>query len=99
LTRIGYYKFVRVVGKGSFGKVLLAIHKLTGCKVAIKVLEKSYLSVSHRKRRVFQEIYILKKVRHPNVTRLYEVFESINHLLIVMEYADSGDALALIKNR
>lgn len=97
LTKVGHYKFVRVLGKGSYGKVLLALHKLTGCQVAIKVLEKSYLCLSHRKKRVFQEIYILKKLRHTNFTRLFEVFESRNHLLIVMEYANSGDALALIK--
>ena len=65
--------------------------------VAIKVLDKSYLKEKHRKRRVFQEIYILKKLRHNNITRLLEVFEAKNHLMIVMEYADSGDALALSK--
>jgi serine/threonine protein kinase len=53
----------------------------------------------HRKRRVFQEIYILKKLRHNNVTRLLEVFEAKNHLMIVLEYASAGDALALSKTK
>jgi serine/threonine protein kinase len=53
LTKVGHYKFIKVIGKGSFGKVLLALHKLTGREVAIKVLEKSYLKEEHRKRRVF----------------------------------------------
>lgn len=51
------------------------------------------------KRKVFQEVYLLKKIRHSNVIRLLEVFESQKHLLIVMEYAGGGDLLKLIKQR
>lgn len=32
------YQFVRTLGDGSFGKVKLGIHLLTGEKVAIKIL-------------------------------------------------------------
>ena len=51
------------------------------------------------KRKVFQEVYLLKKIKHSNVIRLLEVFESQKHLLIVMEYAGGGDLLRLIKRR
>ena len=49
------------------------------------------------KRKVFQEVYLLKKIKHSNVIRLLEVFESSKHLLMVMEYAGGGDLLKLIK--
>lgn len=39
-TTLWYYKFVQLVGKGAFGKVTLAIHRLTGKQVAIKTIEK-----------------------------------------------------------
>jgi serine/threonine protein kinase len=42
-------------------------------------------------------VYILKKIRHSNIIRLLEVFESSKHLLMVMEYADGGDLLHFIK--
>lgn len=29
-TTLDYYKFVKLIGKGAFGKVTLGIHKLTG---------------------------------------------------------------------
>jgi hypothetical protein len=29
-TSLEYYKFVKLIGKGAFGKVTLGIHKLTG---------------------------------------------------------------------
>ena len=51
------------------------------------------------RRKVFQEVYILKKIRHSNIIRLFEVFESSNHLLMVMEYAGRGDLLQYVKNK
>lgn len=38
---IGNYVLARNLGEGTFGKVKLGIHSLTGEKVAVKVLEKS----------------------------------------------------------
>ena len=40
-----------------------------------------------------QEVYILRKIRHSNIIRLYEVFESEKNFLMVMEYASGGDLL------
>lgn len=34
-----FYKFVKKIGNGAFGQVYLAIHKLTGKYVAIKMIE------------------------------------------------------------
>lgn len=44
-------------------------------------------------------MYILKKIRHSNIIRLLEVFESPKHLLMVMEYAGGGDLLQYVKSR
>jgi len=51
------------------------------------------------RRKVFQEVYLLKKIKHSNVIRLLEVFESSKHLLMVMEFAGGGDLLQLIKRK
>lgn len=98
-TSIDMYKIVKMIGKGAFGKVMLAVHRFTGKNVAIKSIEKSYMKDEFSRRKVFQEVYILKKIRHSNVIRLYEVFESNNHLFMVMEYANKGDLLQYVKNR
>jgi 5'-AMP-activated protein kinase catalytic alpha subunit len=34
------YEFIKTIGDGSFGKVKLGVHKLTGEQVAIKILWK-----------------------------------------------------------
>lgn len=51
-TTLEYYKFVKLVGKGAFGKVTLGIHKLTGKKVAIKTIEKSYMKDEFSRKKV-----------------------------------------------
>lgn len=103
-TTLDFYKFVKVrihfisnslqlIGKGAFGKVTLGIHKLTGKYVAIKAIDKNYMKDEFSKKKVFQEVFILKKIRHSNIIRLLEVFESPKHFLMVMEYAGGGDLL------
>ncbi len=61
-TSLDNYKFLKLIGKGAFGKVTLAVHKLTGKKVAIKTIEKSYMKDEFSRKKVFQEVYILKKI-------------------------------------
>jgi len=99
ITTLDYYKFMKLIGKGAFGKVTLGIHKLTGKQVAIKTVDKSLMKDDYQKKKVMQEVHLLKKVRHTNVIRLLEVFESPKHLLMVMEYAGGGDLLQYVKKR
>lgn len=75
----------------------LGLHKLTGKYVAIKTIDKECLKDDFSKKKVLREIYILKKIKHINVIRLLEVFESTKHVLIVTEYAGGGDLLNYIK--
>ena len=77
----------------------LGIHKLTGKHVAIKAIDKNYMKDDFSKKKVFQEVFILKKIRHSNIIRLLEVFESPKHFLMVMEYAGGGDLLQYVKQR
>ena len=98
-TSLEYYEFVELIGKGAFGQVTLGIHKLTGRYVAVKAINKSYMQDTYSKQKVMQEVYILKKIRHSNIIRLFEVFQSPKHFLLVMEYADGGDLLQYVKKR
>lgn len=61
------------MGQGTFGKVRMGTHKLTGENVAIKILEKDKIQDASDVERVTREIHILKVVRHPNIIQLYEV--------------------------
>lgn len=70
---IGDYNISKTIGEGTFGKVKLGIHKMTGEKVAIKILEKNRIIDVADIERVSREIHILKLIRHPNIIQLYEV--------------------------
>ena len=90
----------KVIGKGAFGKVYRGTHILTGEPVAMKMIKKTYLQKSeHAKRKVFQEIYILRKIRHPYVVQLFEVFETSKCIVLVMEYCAGGDLLHFIRGK
>lgn len=52
-TSLEFYKFIKLIGKGAFGKVTLGIHKLTGKYVAIKTIDKSYMKDEYSRRKVF----------------------------------------------
>lgn len=81
----------KTIGQGTFGKVRLGTHTLTGEKVAIKILEKEKIADKADVERVTREIHILKIVRHPNVIQLYEIIETNKQLFLIMEYADGGE--------
>jgi 5'-AMP-activated protein kinase, catalytic alpha subunit len=70
---IGDYILQKSIGQGTFGKVKLGIHSLTGEKVAVKILEKKKIVDVADVERVSREIHILKLIRHPNIIQLYEV--------------------------
>ena len=85
------YKYIKTIGEGTFGKVKLATHILTGEKVAIKILEKNLIKRKNEYERIEREIKYLKLFNHPNIIQIYEVIESSSSFFIVMEYAPGGE--------
>ena len=88
---IGNYFLQKTIGEGTFGKVKLGIHTLTGEKVAVKILEKERITDASDVERVSREIHILKLIRHPNIIQLYEIIETPKKLYLIMEYASGGE--------
>lgn len=59
-------------------------------QVAIKIIDKTCLDDVNLAK-TYREISILKLLRHPHITRLYEVMESKNKIYLVTEYAPRGE--------
>ena len=89
----------KTLGKGTFGKVKLGTHVITGEKVAIKILEKDKIVDVADVERVSREIHILKLIRHPNIIQLYEIIETPKQLFLVMEYVESGELFDYIVHK
>jgi len=62
-----------MLGKGAFGKVNLAINKLTGSLVAIKSINKQIMTNEASKNKVMREVSIWEKLKNTNIIR-YETF-------------------------
>ena len=92
------YEVKNKLGRGKFGLVKLGIDKKTGQKVAIKIMKKSNMDSSDLEL-VRTEIEILKICQHPNIIRLYNVFENADYMYIIMEYCSGGDLFSYLENR
>ena len=88
-----------MLGKGAFGKVNLALQKLSRRLVAIKSINKKFLKDEHSLRKIENEISLLRVMRNKSVVKLYETFETEKHYLFVMELCAGGDLLSYVRKR
>jgi len=77
-----------MLGEGSFGTVKLARRKADQVEVAVKVISKAKMKSTELFRR---EIAIMRAMDHPNIIKLYEIFEDKKRLYLVMEVATGGE--------
>ncbi|MCJ1474679.1 hypothetical protein MMC13_003339 [Lambiella insularis] len=86
LRTVGNYTLGKLIGKGSFGKVYLATHKLTnGSKVVLKSANRDDANLA-------REIHHHRQFLHPHIARLYEVIITESLVWLVLEYCP-GDEL------
>ena len=92
------YEIKGTLGKGKFGKVKLGVHKQSGKQVAIKIINKHFLEGVDLEQ-IKSEIDILKIAKHPNIIKLYDVYENEKYIYIIMEYCLGGDLFSYIEKR
>ncbi|XP_019732386.1 maternal embryonic leucine zipper kinase [Hippocampus comes] len=84
-----HYEVYETIGSGGFAKVKLGRHKLTGEKVAIKIMNKKDLAEDLP--RVKVEIEAMKNLSHQHICRLYQVIESPTQIFMILEYCPGGE--------
>ena len=90
------FKFCSVLGRGHFGKVILARYLNTGEYFAIKALKKGDIIARDEvesllaEKRIFE---VANSVRHPFLVNMFACFQTSSHVCFVMEYAAGGDLM------
>ena len=90
-----YYTFGENIGAGKYGIVKTGISvNNPDFKVAIKEIELAKLTGNYQT--WVSEIVTLKKVDHPNIVKIYEIFKDEKNLYIVMEYVDGKELFEFV---
>ncbi|XP_075435705.1 serine/threonine-protein kinase SBK1-like [Ascaphus truei] len=88
------YEVIRELGKGTYGRVDLAIHRVRGTKMALKFLRKK----TTKQRSFLQEFCISRYLCVcPYIIGMYDIaFETDEYYVFAQEYAVAGDLFDII---
>jgi len=82
------YDIKYVLGTGAFSEVKQAVNRTTKRSVAIKIVAKTSLMSQTS---LDNEIAVLRKIKHPNIVQLYEIYDCTDKLYLVMELVTGGE--------
>lgn len=85
-----FYQFEEELGSGSFAIVKRAINKETGQEVAVKIIDRKSMD-DDDELALQTEVEILSQCDHPNVVRLFEIFDEKDYMYLVMELMTGGE--------
>ncbi|UYV67671.1 MAST4 [Cordylochernes scorpioides] len=85
------FEIIKAISRGAYGRVFLARHRTTNIQLALKYYNKAELSQRNRLEDAIFERNILGFLDHPCIVSIAGSFETLNHLVIAMEFLPGGD--------
>ena len=82
------YEFIKELGKGSYGQVFRCQSKINGNVYACKKMSKKKIK---NKDQFKTEINLLRATDHPNIIKLYEIYEDNKYIYLIMEECSGGE--------
>ena len=67
-------------------------------QVAIKIIETEKIREEYVRKNLLREAQLMRRLRHPNIIRLYETMKTNNLYCLVMEVAEGGELLCHVRN-
>ena len=83
-----YYEFIKELGKGSYGQVFRCQNKETGNVYACKKMSKKKIK---NKKQFQTELNLLRTTDHPNIIKLYDIYEDNKYIYLIMEECNGGE--------
>ena len=84
------YTICKVVGKGAFGEVRMAIDKSSNNVRAMKVIPKE-ICTGVNSETLLNEVGVLKKLDHPNIIRIFEFYQDETNYYLITEFCSGGE--------
>ncbi len=93
------YIRIKLIGEGSFAKVLKVKHKITGAIRAMKIINKNSEYNKEEEIEIINEINILRTMDHPNILKIFEFYISKHSYFIITELCSGGELFNEIIDR
>lgn len=90
------YDIKKRLGQGNFALVRLCSRKSDGENFAVKIIHKKRLQNNKQQKALQREVQILNKVDHRYCVHLEAIYETTNHLYLVLEYCAGGELFDMI---
>lgn len=91
------FEMIKLLGTGSFGKVILVKCKYNNQIYAMKVLKKEYVKKRKQEDHTKTERNILAKIKYPFIVFLYFAFQDDKQLYFITEFAQGGELFYHLK--
>jgi len=85
-----YYKVGKTLGEGAYGKVYQVQHRTTGLIRAMKAIKKKSV-LKDEQEKLFSEVSILRDLDHPNIVKLYELYQDEGYYYLITEFCTGGE--------
>lgn len=90
------YTLGETIGVGGYSKVKSGRRLRTGAKIAVKIIDKRKAPQGYLAKFLPREIEALRTVHHEHVIQLFDVIETPEKVMLIMEHAATGDLLDYI---
>ncbi|XP_015438909.1 PREDICTED: testis-specific serine/threonine-protein kinase 3-like [Dufourea novaeangliae] len=91
------YALGKTIGAGSYATVKVAKSDRHNCQVAVKIISKFQAPGEYLRKFLPREIEVVKGLKHPNLIRFLQAIETTHRVYIIMEYAQNGSLLDIIR--
>ena len=85
------YVTLQIIGEGNYARVYKVKNKYTNIEYAMKVIKKSSACSTEEENHILNEIEVLKKLDHPSILKIFELYSDDTNFSIITELCPRGE--------